>query len=110
MGRREEKKRETRERLQAAAFARFQRHGYDETKIEDIAQDAGVSPRTVYRYFPTKADLVYADTTDNAATIARLIADRPPAESPFVALRAAMVEFAPVLDSDINYERGRLIA
>lgn len=110
MGRREEKKKATRERLQAAAFARFQEEGYDETKIEDIAQDAGVSPRTVYRYFPTKADLVYADTTDNAATIAQLIVDRPAAESAFVALRAAMVEFAPVLDSDVNYERGRLIA
>src|SRR4051812_12086152 len=110
MGRREDKKRETRERLQAAAFARFQQHGYDESKIEDIAQDAGVSPRTVYRYFPTKADLVYPDTGDNAAAVSRLIADRPASEPPFTALRAALVQFAPTLDSEVNFARGRLIA
>jgi AcrR family transcriptional regulator len=110
MGRRDDKKRETRERLQAAAFARFQRDGYDETKIEDIALDAGVSPRTVYRYFPTKADLVYPDTGDNVATVTQLIAERPPSEAPFVALRAALVQFAPTLDSEVNFARGRLIA
>jgi AcrR family transcriptional regulator len=110
MGRREEKKQETRERLQAAAFALFERRGYDRTKVEDIARAAGVSPRTVYRYFPTKAELVYWDTAGNIEHLQNLIASRPKSESSFAAMRAAFVEFAPNLDTTVTVDRGRLIA
>src|SRR3954469_23989174 len=110
MGRREDKKRETRERLRAAAFALFDKRGYDGTKIDDIAHAAGVSPRTVYRYFPTKAELVYWDTADNVAFLQELIASRPKSESPFDAVRAAFIEFAPRLDTEVSVQRGLLIA
>ena len=110
MGRREEKKQETHERLQAAAFALFEQRGYDNTKVEDVARAAGVSPRTVYRYFPTKAELVYWDTQSNIQSLTRLIAERPRSESPFAALRGAFVDFAPNLDSAVTVDRSRLIA
>ena len=110
MGRREEKKQETRERLQAAAFALFEQRGYDRTKVEDIARAAGVSPRTVYRYFPTKAQLVYWDTAANIDQLQALIASRPKTEGPFEAMRAAFVHFAPNLDTAMSVDRGRLIA
>jgi AcrR family transcriptional regulator len=32
----------------------------DEVAMEDLARDAGVSRRTLYRYFPTRADLISA--------------------------------------------------
>jgi TetR/AcrR family transcriptional regulator, regulator of mycofactocin system len=110
MGRREEKKQETRERLRAAAFALFDRRGYDKTKVEDVAQAAGVSTRTVFRYFPQKADLVFSEVPEDIAQLAGLIAQRPSAEPPFVAMRNALIEFAPSLDSPANLDRARIVA
>ncbi|WIM98758.1 TetR family transcriptional regulator [Actinoplanes oblitus] len=44
----------------AAAARRFAADGYDRTTIRAIAQDAGVDPSMVIRYFTSKADLFYA--------------------------------------------------
>ncbi|GBQ28126.1 TetR family transcriptional regulator [Gluconacetobacter azotocaptans] len=34
--------------------------GFDETTVDEIAEVAGISRRTLFRYFPTKADIVTA--------------------------------------------------
>ncbi|SHN39261.1 TetR family transcriptional regulator [Cryptosporangium aurantiacum] len=44
--------------IEAAAFDLFTRHGSEHTTVDDIAAVAGVSPRTFFRYFPTKEDAV----------------------------------------------------
>jgi AcrR family transcriptional regulator len=59
-GRREQKKRETLEGIVAAATALFGADGFENTKIEDIAGRAGVSPGTVYNYFGTKGAVLVA--------------------------------------------------
>jgi AcrR family transcriptional regulator len=110
MERREQKKEQTRERLRAAAFARFDRHGYDATKVEDVARDAGVSPRTVYRYFPTKAELVFAATPATLEQLTDLIAGRPRSERPYKAVWNALLDFAPNLDSSVSIAQSRIIA
>lgn len=58
MGLRERNYEQTRRRLVRTARQLFDRDGYDETTVEAIAAAAGVSPRTVYRYFDTKGGLV----------------------------------------------------
>jgi len=63
-GLRERKKARTRALIQAEALRLFGERGYDETSIEDIAEAAEVSPSTVLRYFPTKADLIIYDDLD----------------------------------------------
>lgn len=47
----------TREAIQAAALHLAVERGYEATTMEDVAARAGVSRRTVFNYFPTKADL-----------------------------------------------------
>ncbi|WP_244296370.1 TetR/AcrR family transcriptional regulator [Pseudoclavibacter terrae] len=47
----------TRQALIDAACQRFIRYGYNATRIEDIARDAGASAATFYLHFPTKRDL-----------------------------------------------------
>lgn len=42
------------------ALACFIKNGIDNTKIKDIAKSAGLTERSAYRYFETKADLVQA--------------------------------------------------
>jgi len=49
---------EKRDRLYAAALARFERHGVAETRVEDVIADAGVSWATFFRYFPRKEDVL----------------------------------------------------
>jgi len=47
-----------RERLYAAALARFEREGVAETRVEDVIADAEVSWATFFRYFPRKEDVL----------------------------------------------------
>ncbi len=63
-GLRERKRVKTRALIQEHALRLFREQGYDETSIEEIAEAAEVSPSTVFRYFPTKPDLVIYDDLD----------------------------------------------
>ncbi|MFF3498893.1 TetR/AcrR family transcriptional regulator [Streptomyces sp. NPDC003247] len=63
-GLRERKKIKTREAIRAATYALVEEQGYDATTIEQIAERAEVSPSTVFRYFPTKEDIVLTDEYD----------------------------------------------
>jgi AcrR family transcriptional regulator len=57
-GLRAQKKQLTRDALVAAALDLFEQRGYEETTIEDIAEAVHVSPRTFFRYFDSKVELV----------------------------------------------------
>lgn len=54
----ERRKAETRMEIARAAAALFVRRGLRATRAEDIAQAAGIAPRTFYRYFATKEEAV----------------------------------------------------
>nr|WP_307783984.1 TetR family transcriptional regulator [Streptomyces spinoverrucosus] len=54
----ERRKAETRMEIARAAAGLFVRHGLRGTRAEDIAQAAGIAPRTFYRYFATKEEAV----------------------------------------------------
>jgi AcrR family transcriptional regulator len=88
--------RRTRESVLAAAAAVFVEQGV-QAPIRDIAGRAGVGLGTVYRHFPTRADLVtavYRHQIDQCAALARELADEP--ISPAAALTRwidAFVEF-----------------
>jgi AcrR family transcriptional regulator len=47
----------TRQAILDAATARFEREGYDDVGVRDIARDAGVDPALISRYFGSKEDL-----------------------------------------------------
>jgi AcrR family transcriptional regulator len=50
----------TRDALFEAAMDLFSAHGYDGTTTDEIAEAAGVSPRTFFRYFPTKESVLFS--------------------------------------------------
>jgi AcrR family transcriptional regulator len=64
LGLRERKKIKTREAIRTATYALVREQGYEATTIEQIADRAEVSPSTVFRYFPTKEDIVLTDEYD----------------------------------------------
>lgn len=55
---RDANKRRTRLALAEAAVDLFTERGYDKVSMDDVATAAGVSRRTAFRYFGSKADLV----------------------------------------------------
>jgi AcrR family transcriptional regulator len=57
--RRQEHKLRTQRALQQAALDMFAEQGYDTTTTDEIAERAGVSPRTFFRYFPTKESVLF---------------------------------------------------
>ncbi|MFF2390846.1 TetR family transcriptional regulator [Agromyces sp. NPDC058104] len=47
------------EALAAVALALFEERGFDEVTMAEVAEAAGVSRRTLFRYYPSKPDLVW---------------------------------------------------
>jgi TetR/AcrR family transcriptional regulator, repressor for uid operon len=58
-------KTETREKIVDAAIVTFSKHGYDRTKMDDIAETANLSKGTLYLYFKSKEELFYAISENN---------------------------------------------
>ncbi|MGW4475043.1 acyl-CoA-like ligand-binding transcription factor [Nonomuraea sp. NPDC004354] len=77
MGLRERKKEELRIALSWAAIRLTVERGFDNVKVEDIAAEAGVSPRTFNNYFSSKAEAIAARHRERAAQIARELRARP---------------------------------
>ncbi len=46
------------ENLYSAAVALFRQQGFDQTRVEEITQAAGVAKGTFFNYFPTKEDVL----------------------------------------------------
>jgi AcrR family transcriptional regulator len=89
-GLRERKKARTHEAIIDAALDLFERNGYDATTVEDIAAAADVSPRTFFRYFESKLDLVMARSGTKDASLGPSIAARPAGEGILDAVRQVM--------------------
>lgn len=69
MSLRERNRLQTRVAIEAAALELFRDRGFDRTTVGDIADRAGISPRTFFRYFPSKDHVIF---TDHAAALAEL--------------------------------------
>jgi AcrR family transcriptional regulator len=95
---RERKKQKTREAIQREATRLFQKQGYDETTIEQIAAAVDISPSTFFNYFPSKEDVVLYDAYD--PMIATLFESRPPDEPLSESIRIVLEQLTETLERD----------
>ncbi|WDG30369.1 TetR family transcriptional regulator [Streptomyces sp. CA-278952] len=87
VGLRERKKRLTYQAVSDAAITMFLERGFDKVSVAEVAAAADISKPTLFRYFPAKEDLVLHRFADHEEESARVVAERPPGESPLDALR-----------------------
>lgn len=86
----------------------FVERGFAETSVDDIAAAAGISRRTFFRYFASKADVVWADF-DAAVERLRADLDSMPADLDLMeALRRAVVRFNAVEPDQVAHHRRRM--
>ncbi|MEV4294890.1 TetR/AcrR family transcriptional regulator [Microbispora rosea] len=77
-GLREQKKQATREALRTAALRLALERGPDNVRVDDIAEAAGVSPRTYNNYFSSREQaIVAAITGEREARVSAAVAERP---------------------------------
>src|SRR4051794_18617666 len=101
---RAESRARVRRALVDAALQLVAAHGYDETTTTEIAAAAGVSPRTFFRYFPTKERVVFFGEYDFIRSFADGYLAQPPEMSSLEAMSAAFVLLAP----RVSGLRGRI--
>lgn len=78
LGLRERKKQATRKALREAALRLALERGPDNVRVEDIAEAAGVSPRTYNNYFASREQaIVAAVTAEREARVAAAVAAQP---------------------------------
>jgi AcrR family transcriptional regulator len=109
-GPRERRRVRTMRDIQAQALRLFAESGYEQTTIEQIAEAADISPRTFFRYFPTKEDVVMWDEYDDL--VPEIIRGRPVDEPPGETMRVITRDALATLykrDPDRLLARQRLL-
>ena len=92
MNLRERKKLATREALSAAALRLALEHGPQNVRVEDIAEAAGVSPRTYNNYFSSREQaIVVALAAERGLRVAAALRARPADEPLDSAITAAVL-------------------
>jgi AcrR family transcriptional regulator len=71
------------------ALRLFAQQGYDETTIAQIAREAGVSQRTLFRYFGTKEELVGGSEEQFVTVLKNAVREQSVDATVWAALRAA---------------------
>ena len=61
------------ERLRDAAAELFEAHGYEAVTVTAIAEHAGLTRRTFFRYFPDKREVLFPQTDEIGEAVARAI-------------------------------------
>ncbi|WP_350275262.1 TetR family transcriptional regulator [Kribbella sp. HUAS MG21] len=74
-GLRERKKQQTYDALSQAAIALFLERGFDAVPVTDVAAAVDVSKPTLFKYFPSKEDLVMHRIADHRREAARIVRD-----------------------------------
>ncbi|WP_243407079.1 TetR/AcrR family transcriptional regulator [Frankia canadensis] len=92
-----------------AALQLFMSRGYDATTVEDVAAAVDMSPRTVFRYFPFKEDMLREAVHFELAVLVEAMRARPAEEHPADALGRAMVDMWRNLDNDPEVVRSLLL-
>lgn len=96
-----------REEVLRVAWQLFAGQGFEATTVDQIAEAAGMSRRTFFRYFAGKDELVLERLVESGDRIADALRSRPPEEAAWTALRRAFDVI--VLPQEEHPEKSRAL-
>lgn len=89
---REQRAAERRELILRSARCVFGKQGYNETNVENIAEQAGIGKGTLYLYFKSKEDIYFAALLEDCRKMAELTRERMMAASGWEQKLAAFLQ------------------
>lgn len=80
------------ERLRKAALELYAEHGYDAVTVNQIAEHAGLTRRSYFRYFPDKREVLFAGSDRLAEAVRDAVRAVDPAVRPWPAVLQAAAD------------------
>src|SRR5271155_156448 len=101
VGVRQRQREQTIAAIEQSALSLFAGRSVDDVTGDQIAEAAGVSRRTFFRYFPGgKEEVLLLDLRRRMGEVERILAERPPHEPALSALRASLLALASGYEKD----------
>ena len=94
-------------RLRQAAIELFVERGYEQTTVADIAQRAGLTARTFFRYYADKREVIFGGAVSLQEHLVGALEDAPETATPMEAVTAALGAATEVLGERSDYARQR---
>src|SRR4051812_39292449 len=94
-------------RLEAAALALYRERGFEQTTVAEIAQRAGLTERTFFRYFTDKREVLFAGAGAMEDLLVNTLAAAPPEAAAIDAVATALDAVAAMLQERRSLARQR---
>ncbi|ROS75436.1 TetR family transcriptional regulator [Cellulomonas sp. PhB143] len=94
-------------RLARAALDLYIEHGFERTTVAEIAERAGLTERTFFRYFADKREVLFDGSSLLERTVVESIGAAPDDAGPLDAVGPAVVRAGAVLDERREHARRR---
>ncbi|MET7324552.1 helix-turn-helix domain-containing protein [Streptomyces sp. NPDC005549] len=90
------------QRLKRAALELYAEHGYDEVTVTDIAERAGLTRRSYFRYFPDKREVLFGGSERLPPALAEAVLAADPDAAPLTAALDAMSRVGTRLAAEVD--------
>src|ERR1700734_3490944 len=94
-------------RLMSAAIQLFAEEGYEATTVAEIAERAGLTKRTFFRYFSDKRVVLFSGSKELERVWLEAVAGAPPEASPLAAVTAGLDPVAEMFIARHDFARIR---
>lgn len=110
-GRREQKKRETMQRIGQTGLKLFLEKGFEQTTLDEIAAEAGIARRTFFHYFNSKEEvlLAYMDGGGFAKALRAALLAQSTDQSPLSSVKGGLLQMLDVQETQVATEVDRLL-
>jgi AcrR family transcriptional regulator len=94
-------------RLQQAALSLYAERGFDATTVAEIAEQAGLTKRTFFRYFADKREVLFLGSDELRELLVHATAAAPASATPIEAVAAGLNATGPMFAERHDFARQR---
>jgi AcrR family transcriptional regulator len=98
---------DARARLEEAALALYSEHGFAQTTVAEIAERAGLTERTFFRYFADKREVLFSGAQVLQQQLVSALDNAPSSLSPIDAVGTAVEAIAALFEQRRDFARKR---